>query len=372
VNTPPLSAQIAITDWQKKQAAMLYRFASLDYLKGLHRMVSDLIDGILDPIIALSKTQNRDSVLIDKRWGTRNTTENWNNNAWPFLKDLQFSLAKDIAARAIERYRITGTNECFRGIGEYSLQWTTVDEEEKFKAAVRLISEYAINIDQTFNSAQYSRWTDFDFAFAYQKFSAEHARMPKFRVRADVTADSGKIPIRTGVYVAQNDPNAGLQFAWTGNDSGKLRPANTFNDLGIDALQKVGRKDLWLDDEKMFEFAMQSPQRELFRPTIYMLGQEHRSFASGAVADEAFINKASKWYFVEMLNDQFEDLEEIEVEQPPIFVERISGGSVCEKPGFYFTPAVTGLRRRFEKGEVAPEHPSQYGRTIWQWDPCQD
>lgn len=372
MNNQTLSAQPTLSDWQKKQAAMLYHFASLDYLKGLHRMVSDLIDGILDPILALSKSQNRDSVLIDARWGTRNTTENWTNNAWPFLKDLQFSLVKDIAARAIERYGMTGTNECFRGVSEYSTQWATVEEEEKFNAAVRVVSEYAINIDQTFNDFQFSRWTDFDFAFAYQKFSAENTRIPQFHIRTDVTAESGKVPVRTGVYIAQNDPYASLQFAWTGNGGGKLRLANTFNEIGIAALQKVGRKDLWLDDEKMFEFAMQSPQRELFRPTIYMLGEEHRTFASGAVAEEAFINTHSKWYFVEMLNDQFESLDGIEVEQPPAFVERISGGSVCEKPGFYFTPAVAGLRRHFKNGEIAPEHPSQYGKTIWQWDPFQD
>ena len=319
-------------------------------------MVSDLIDGILDPILALSKSQHRDSVLIDTRWGTRNTTENWTNNAWPFLKDLQFSLAKDIAARAIDRYGVTGTNECFRGISEYSMQWTTVDEEEKFNAVVRVVSEYAIYIDQTFNDYQFSRWTDFDFAFAYQKFSAEHARIPQFRIRTDITAESGKTPIRTGVYAAQNDPYASLQFAWTGNGGGKLRPANTFNELGIAALQKIGRKGLWIDDEKMFEFAMQSPHRELFRPTIYMLGTEHRSFASGAVAEEAFINTPSKWYFVEMLNGQFENSEELEVEESQPFVERISGGEVCEKPGIYFTPAVAGLRRRFKRGEIAPEH----------------
>lgn len=335
-------------------------------------MVSDLIDGVLEPILALSKSQNRDSVLIDTRWGTRNTTENWTNNAWPFLKDLQFSLAKDIAARASERYGVTATNECFRGMSEYSLQWATADEDEKFNAAIRVVSEYAILIDQTFNDFHFSRWTDYEFAIEYQKFSAENARIPQFRVRADVTAESGKVPIRTGVYVAQDDPYASLQFAWTGNGGGKLRLANTFNELGIAALQKVGRKDLWLDDEKMFEFAMQSPQSELFRPTIYMLGKEHRTFASGAVAEEAFINTPSKWYFVEMLNDQFEILEQIEVEQPQAFVERISGGSVCEKPGFYFTPAVAGLRRHFKKGEIAPEHPSQYGKTIWQWDPSQD
>ncbi|MDB5755614.1 MAG: hypothetical protein JWR56_2042, partial [Massilia sp.] len=49
-----------------------------------------------------------------------------------------------------------------------------------------------------------------------------------------------------------------------------------------------------LDDQKMFDFAMRSPQVELFRPTIYMLGKEHRNFAAGAVADEAFVDTPCK------------------------------------------------------------------------------
>jgi hypothetical protein len=53
-------------------------------------------------------------------------------------------------------------------------------------------------------------------------------------------------------------------------------------------------------------------------------------------------------------------------------VERISGGCVCEKPGYYFTPAGGGQRRHFKKGDIAPERQSEYGKTIWQWDLCQD
>jgi hypothetical protein len=40
--------------WHRKQAAMLYHFASLDHLKGLHRMVNQLIDGVVDPLLDLA------------------------------------------------------------------------------------------------------------------------------------------------------------------------------------------------------------------------------------------------------------------------------------------------------------------------------
>lgn len=363
--------EISLTAWQKKQAAMLYQFASLEYLKGLHQMVSTLIDGVLDPMVELSKNQNRDSVLCDTRWGTRNTTQNWTNNAWPFLKDLQSSLAKDIATRAVGRYSPTGTSGCFRGMSEYSMQWATVEEEEEFNAAERLISAYAINIDLTLDTL-FNRWSDSELSMTFPNFAREHTEIPKFCIRNNLLGESGEIPPRTGVYVSLDDPNAALQFAWTECGGGKLRDAITFNEIGIAALREVGRKDLWIDHEKMFQFAMKSPQREIFRTGIYILGTEYRRLAPGAVADEAFTTRSSKWVFVELLNNEFEKIADLEIEGlPQELGKRIPGGAACEIPGYYFTPAGSGIRRQFTKGEVMPELTSQYGMTFWQWDPRQ-
>lgn len=358
---------------QKLQAAILYHFASFDYLKGLHRMVTNLMDGVVDPLIIESQSQHRDSVLIDKRWGERNTTANWCNNAWPFLRDYQHSLAKALANRAIECYGITDTNNCFRGMSEYSMQWTSADEEEKFNDLVRIISDYAAGIDQTLDDYHHSRWSDYGFTHEYHKFTAAHPQIPKFRVRSDVTGESGKAPGRTGVYVAQDDAHAALQFAWKGNGGGKLRPAKTFNEIGLSALTQVGRKDLWLDDQKMFDFAVKSPHAALFKPTIYMLGQEDRDLAAGAVADKAFVNVPCKWYFVEIINGEFENIEGSLTSEPKLAtVERISGGDVCRHTGFYFTPSKPDSRRRFVQGETTPQFESQYGETIWQWDSRQN
>ncbi len=104
-----------LDSWQRRQAAMLYHFSSLEYLKGLHKAISHLIDGIVDPVLNLASEQGRDGVLVDKRWGNRNTSDNWANNAWPLLKDLQAGLAKDIGLRAFEDFRITSiSSPCVR------------------------------------------------------------------------------------------------------------------------------------------------------------------------------------------------------------------------------------------------------------------
>jgi hypothetical protein len=375
MNSSTVTPQVfTLNPWHRKQAAMLYHFASTDYLKGLHHMVSSALVGEVDPLLMLAKEQGRDAVLIDPRWGTRNTVENWANNAWPFLKELQASLARNISKRTLEQYQKTAVNECFRGLREYSMQWATADEEQRFEDTLEAISAYSRKIDRTLEDYNgVSQWTDNSFSRCFRQFRLEHNTIPRFQIRADVTAESGKTPSRTGVYISQDDPSATLQFAWTGNGGGKLRAASTFNEIGLAALQAVGRRDLWVDDEKMFEFATSGKYDKLFRPTIYMLGQEHRDFASMAVAKEAFINRASKWYFVETVNGEFESMEDEPTTLAlPEIVDRIVGGQICKRSGFYFTPAQPGSRQRLVEGTKAPDYQSQYGQTIWQWDSRQD
>lgn len=374
MNTPyNASANPELTAWHCKQAALLYHFASVERLKELQRMVSAVIDGVVEPLLLLAQAEQRDSVLVDARWGTRNTSANWSNNAWPFLKEFQASLAKDVAGRAFERYGTTGVNEHFRGIGEYSTQWMTPAEEKNFDDAIELISAFANDIDDTLNDYHDSRWTDSSFAKAFKEFASTHTQIPRFRIRTDTTGESGKTPARTGVYVSQDDPHAALQFAWTGNGGGKLRPSKTFSEVGLAALEKVGRDALWLDEEKMFEFAMQPRYQSMFKPTIYMGGEEHRDFSSIAVAKAAFIDRPCKWYFVEIANDEFVDIEDrVNRQTSPEPVHRVSAGEICQVTGYYFTPAHPNSRRRLQQGQVTPAYESQYGRTIWQWDQLQD
>jgi hypothetical protein len=370
------TSSFTLTTWQKTQAAMLYHFASLDYLKGLHRMVSQLMNGVVDPLLDLAKAQNRDSVLVDARWGTRDTSANWASNAWPFLKDFQQSLAKDIAGRAFERYKITGTNQCLRGIDEYSMQWTTPEEEERFNEAVRAIERYAGKIDDTLDDYHNSRWSDFGFAYDYKEFAAQFLQIPKFHIRTDVQAETGKTPPRTGVYVAQDDPHAALQFAWTGGGGGKLRPSSTFNELGLRALNVVGRKDLWFNEDKMFAFVQANINDPALRNDSCFRHSQSPELAPSLVARNAFTERPCKWYFVEMINGESEDIGIVSNSDIPAMPTqnrlRVEGGQPCPQAGYWFTPAQVNSRRHFKEGEKMPIAGSDYGDTIWQWDPNQD
>lgn len=362
-----------LTPWQKMQAAMLYHFTSIAYLKGLHQMVRDLISGIVDPLLEAARAQGRDEVMVSEVWGDRNTSRNWENNAWPFLIDLQISLARDISLRTSGKFRRTSVNESLRGVAEYSTDWTTPDEERILQFALATISEYASEYDTSVNVYE-NRWNDFRFAYVYPAFARLKLRTPKFEVRTEFTANTGELAKRTGVYVALDDPHASLQFVWSGQEGIKLRSANTFNEIGLAALSCVGRKSLWFDEDKMFAFATAEPNNRQFHDLVYSYGEPNPRLAPSAVALSAFISKPCRWALVDIVPDEFEEIDlmaEYEAEQSGK-MSRVEAGDCFAVEGYYITPSAPGTRRYFSSGDLAPVLNSAYGKTIWQLDLKQD
>ena len=362
-----------LTPWQKVQAAMLYHFTSLEYLEGLHKMVGDLLRGVVDPLLETSRAQGRDRVLVSELWGDRNTSRNWENNAWPFLKELQISLAKDIALRSSGKYRRTSVNESLRGVAESSTDWATPDEERVLQLALATISQYAAKYDKSVDVYQ-NRWNDYHFADLYPAFADLMLRMPKFEVREEFNANTGELPNRTGVYVALDDPYATLQFVWSAPEGIKLRAANTFNELGLAALSSIGRRSLWFDQEKMFAFATGNSNKELLHDSVYLGGEPYPSLAAEAVAAHSFMSKPCRWALVDIVPDEFEEIghsaefETVQSQGP----NRVASGARFVEEGFYFAPAALESRRFFSRGEMAPSLNSSYGKTFWQWDENQE
>lgn len=363
------SAPIDLTPWQRAQAAMLYHFTSVDYLKGLHRLVEELISGFVDPLLETAKAQGRDQVLISEIWGDRNTSRNWENNAWPFLKDLQLSLVRDIALRAAGKYRRTSVNESLRGVAEYSTDWTTPAEERILQLALATISAYASSYDDSVNVYE-NRWDDYCFAYVYPAFASLKLRTPKFEVRKECNADTGEVAERTGVYVALDDPYASLQFVWSGAEGVKLRVANTFNEIGLAALSSVGRKSLWFDEGKMFAFATAEPNDRQFHDLVYSCDEPNPRLAPSAVARSAFMSKPCRWALVDIVPDEFEEFDltaEPEAVQATVS-SRVEAGDRIVLEGYYITPSAPGTRQYFSPGDQAPVLNSSYGKTIWQRD----
>lgn len=356
-----------LTQWQKKQATLLYHFSSLKYLEGLRDRIK-VLRIFANDVLDVSEAQGRDKILQSKRWGSRNTGENWENNAWPFLGDFQRSVARDIADRKSNVYHKTGAYQCVRGISEYSLQWMAPDEQDEFDRKLAEVSGYARYIDDTVDRAVYAtRWNDFGLTMAWQKHASNFPVLPKFEARPDLICESGHIPPKTGVYVSLDDPNAALQFGWTGSEQGKLLDSTTLNDLGRRALASVGRAKLWIDGDAMLRFVranLSSP--ELVRDP-FLDDSQTPELAPALVAGNAFEAKPSRWCFVELVKDEFEQIED-EVEEARPQTLRFSAGEFCLRAGFYFSPANPHSRRYFHAGKQFPVLDSEYGKTIWQWD----
>lgn len=360
-----------LTSWQKKQATLLYHFASLKYLEGLKDRVIALrifAEGILD----INQCKGRDELLRSRQWGSRNTGENWENNAWPFLSDFQRSIAQSIADLRLNIYHTTGAHQCARGMAEFSMQWTAPEEQEQFDRMFEDLYRYAENIDDTMDRAvESTQWSDFDLTLAWQSHQNNFSVLPKLRVVPELVCKSDQVPPRTGVYVSIDDPNATLQFAWNGNARGKVLTGTTFNDLGKLALANVGRAKLWIDGDAMLRFVLDNLSHpELMRDHFFSQSQTPE-LAPSLVARNAFKPNPSSWCFVEVVKDEFEEISgELPIESAEFL--RFDADAYCSQAGFYVSPAALNSRRYYRLGEQFHNLNSDYGKTIWHWDVDQD
>lgn len=366
-----MTSTVALSSWQKKQAALLYHFSSFEYLKGLYERVHQLQD-YADAILDKSRSEGRDRFLRDVRWGDRDTSENWANHGWSFLADFGLSVARDMANRQSQIYSITGANQCARGMAEFSMQWTTPTEQRKFDSLLESVVHYAGYIDKTMDrSHRAGRWNDFRLAMAWTEHSSLFTNLSVFKVREDVVSETGKVPPRTGVYISADHPEGSLQFAWSGDAYGKLRECAIFNNLGKKALTAVGRSKLWLDGNAMLEFVEKNLDSPELLGDSYFAESHTSVLAPSLVGRNAFTSAPSRWFYVELVEGEFEPVD-TEPDQPPALSQRrFESGEICEIGGFYFTPA-SGSRRRFQAGDLFPGLDSVYGKTIWQWDEQQE
>lgn len=355
-----------LTLWRKKQIALLYYFSSNEYLEKLQSLIRNF-EQYVTGLMQRAEADGRDRFLVDRTWGRRNTSENWSNCAWPFLADFQLRTAEEIADRATNKFFVTGSDECERGMSEYSLQWTTPDEERTLDAMFHEISMHALYIDTTMDRSQgRSCWKDSIFAFAWEKHSTKFPRLPKMRLRNDIVAEHDRIPPLTGVYLPQKEEQGAPQFAWTGTKEGALMECSTFNQIGLDALRTVGRRDLWFNKQKMYAFAMSPKYRAMFAEECCPDGLPEPALAPGAVSREAFIGRPCKWTFVEIIEGEFEDYDDNDI--PGVIHKhvRVVGGEVCPEDGFYMTPAKLDSYRHFKAGEIMPDFANPNWMTIWQ------
>jgi hypothetical protein len=357
-----------LTIYRKRQAAILYHYASLDYLKGLIPLIDETIFAF-HRVAQTAQAQGRDALFTSKRWGVRGTSANADTYGTPFLSEFSQSVLKEISDRAFEVYdRTTGAQYAAGGLREVDTGWMSDEEFNRYETAWNEAFAYASKIDRTMS--RQTDWEDSGFVQEWFNLHEHFEPVPMFRVRTDVQAETGKKPPRTGVYVPQDDPHGALQFAWTGGDYGALGECSTFNDIGLDALSLVGRAALWLNDpvndQKMFDFVKRGPHTKVFRADPNFDDRNPSVDNAWAwAASEAFTTRSCKWYFVELVNGEFDDAPETDADligSPSRL--RCEAGQPCPVTGEWSTPAVTGSRH-FKQGETLPDLNSDYGQTIW-------
>jgi hypothetical protein len=247
------------------------------------------------------------------------------------------------------------------------MSWATPAEEEKFETMFNALYQYAGKIDNTMDkSADVGRWDDFGLLMTWRNIHPLFQRLPKFQTRTDIEGESGKIPTRTGVYVPQDDPNGALQFAWIGGDQGALVHCATFNKLGLEALQAVGRDDLWINDNKMLSFVLAHQNDPLISQDFFFRNPPKALLAPSAVARRGFTSRPCKWYFVELIEGEYED-----IDNTPVAVSsqiRASAGTPCPKEGVWQALDVSHPAERFyAAGARLDNLGSAYGLTVWLW-----
>jgi len=357
---------------QKRQATLLYYWMSMGYLKGLLAMIDALIqDAGTD--LDKAKLQGRDAVLTNERWGVRDTSANWSTHVFPALEEFRQTTLADIAARTSEDFGRTGTNQCRRMISEHSSLWMTAEEEAQFKAQWDKVDDHGSMIDDAAGAGGQRRMEDTRMVVEWHRNAHLFERLPLLRVRTDVVAETGKLPPRTGVYVAQDDPDATLQFAWTGNKNGILGVSQTYTDTGRRLVKAMGRRDFWVDRDRMTAFTISemqaNPKLDTGGITLEDIRRNPRR-AFQAIDHAAFTTRPCKWYYVEKIDGEFDD----EVEAPRTTDRsglRCEAGQLCPRTGWWITPSGAGTaggRQHFTAGTVMPSLGNPGWVTIWQFD----
>ncbi|WP_447594107.1 hypothetical protein [Stenotrophomonas rhizophila] len=365
------TAHAQLNHWHRRQAALLYHFSSLPYLNGLLEKINQLIsftDDILEDRAGLDNAGRAFS-----SWETVNTGGHFSSHAYPALVDFRQDVIDSISSRGNERYSEAGERQCSRMLHEYAHQmiWATGEQENSFKVHTEEVFKYAGNISRMMRRP--TTWNDFVFSLLWEQNKPFFGRIPRFRVRADIACKSGETPPRTGVYVPQDDPMAALQFGWTGG-YGELGDTYTLNEFGARVLERVGRSGLWSDAQRLHELINEPQHRHL--PNTDPSEREHVELAPAAVARQSFSPRPCKWYFVEMLDDEYEDHDGSYTGTSSVATStrphRVAGGELVPQSGWWYTPAKMGSTRYFKKDDRFPQlDGNEFGTTFWIWSPDQ-
>jgi hypothetical protein len=351
--------------YQKQQATLLYYFSSMTYLDQIIERVRALT-AFTDQTLDYAVRIERDKAMREAGWSDGDLAANWSTHAHPMLNDCLRGLLRQKSLRATEWYDISDVRGTLTGLSHFSMNWTLPEEEEKFLALSAEARVPSASLDATVEHT----WTDRDMCVAWEQHKHLFPGIPKFRIRTDVEGESEKRPVRTGVYVPQDDPYGTLQFAWIGNADGALAPCETLSDLALEYLSIVGREKMW---KAPSEAAKQPGRAEITDKYFDDWCRENKrmNFRNSISSrnPRAYTVRSCKWYFVELIDGEFEDDKTV-TESAPAGIRCIPGDTV-PRSGWWHTPAIGGEqgRKYFDKGSVFPDiKNTDWGIVFWYFE----
>jgi hypothetical protein len=288
--------------YQKRQATLLTYFSSMAYLDRIIERVRALT-AFTDTTLDYAQRVARDKMMRQLGWSEEHLSSNWSAHAHPMLQGCLRGLQSQKTLRMKEAYDISGVSSALIGMDYFSMNWTLPEEEKRFRELENEASALGDYLDSTILHT----WHDYYMTWVWEEVRTQFPRLPKYRIRTDIVAESGKRPIRTGVYVPQDDEFGTLQFAWTGDSGGALAQSDTLSDLAREYANEVGRARLWT----LPEGETPIPGRAICTTAYFDNWCRKRK---GMMIPEsissrnprAFVYRPCKWFYVERIDGEFE------------------------------------------------------------------
>ena len=236
-----MTCQDSLTPWQQAQAAILAYFASTPYLQYLHDVVLSLQDGRLSP-------------LRQDQHGPGSRGLRWQRYDWAFLGEISAWTTQNLVLRRHGIYRKSNASERMMNAHMTAREYMGADEVEAFDAVTSLVGRVSDRLDRTLSLNGHGGWNDHGLSRECDRHALFARLESNFAPNSAFVCATGAAVPRTGIYMALDDPHATLRFAWAGKDAPPMPKASTFNILGLEALEVIGRDRLWRDDAAMRAF----------------------------------------------------------------------------------------------------------------------
>ena len=362
-----------LTRFQKQSIALIYYVTSKPYLEMLLTKLDELIEytgGVID----LADQQYRDRVLLQEGWGMGDTSANWSTYAYPSLLDFRLGLIRIIEETKQEKYCWTPAYNTARMLGEFQPNWMSEEEEADFKTRFdelyRLCSYYDSFVKPP------KSWSLFNLFEVINELGLFDHKVPKFKVRNDIRVNSGESIPKTGVYIPVGDRYGAPQFAWTHEETGTfergwLEKCETINALGKQLFSKFNEYTAWTPSEELRAFAIENLKKKKIDDNFgyVKFGYDRQlRLAPSLIARNVFTTFDCSWYFVELVDGEFEDIgrEETEVFVTPDL--KVIGGELCPRTGYWILSSQKEKRLYFTKGTLIPKYNKDWGEEYWVFD----